>query len=86
MATKVIACFTKNDLPNLNLSPVVTIRDLDSDKIVVNNAPMIEVGDGFYKYEFISWDNRKNYVWKADGGKDLNSFERYNYGINDFVP
>lgn len=43
---------------------------------------MTEIGNGFYKYDFVAYDNSKNYAILCDGGNTLSDDERYQGGAN----
>lgn len=79
----VSAFFTENGLPKTGLSATLRIRDLSDDSLVVTDAAMSEVGDGFYKYDFSSYDSSKEYAIRCDGSATLADHERYTYGGND---
>jgi len=75
--------FTSLGVPVTGLSPTIRIRDLSTNTLVVTDAAMTEVGDGFYKYDFTTYDATKQYVIRTDGGATLPAGERYGYGNND---
>ena len=50
--------------------------------LVVTDAAMTEVGDGFYKYEFTTWDPLENYVFRSDSGVAQADSERYATGAS----
>lgn len=83
--TKVISSlFTNGGTPVLGLSPTIRIWEIDSlgDTLVVNDAAMIEVGDGFYKYSFSAYDPTKEYLFRSDGSTTLPASERYQKASN----
>jgi hypothetical protein len=48
---------------------------------------MIEVGDGFYRYEFLEadgYDPDDDFVATIDSGSPLTGVERYAFGASDF--
>jgi len=79
----VLAFFTNSGVPTTGLSPTIRILDVDDSTAVVTNAPMVEVGDGFYKYDFTAYDGKKDYAVRCDGGATLSPSDRYSYGNND---
>lgn len=89
MATKKITTFfTKNGVPETGLSPLMTIRELDPvnpalSTVVVNGLPMTEIGGGWYRYDYASYDYTKDYVFLSDGGASLSAFERYQTAANE---
>ena len=89
MARKVITTFfTKKGAPETGLSPTITIRELDdinpaTTTVVVNAQPMAEIGDGWYVYDFTSYDVTKSYTFVAEGGATLPDAERWQPGVND---
>ena len=74
------AVFTYNGAPKLLLSPLITIYDVSDGSAVVSGADMTEIGGGFYKYNYTSFDSTKNYVFVCDGGAAQQDGERYTYG------
>lgn len=89
MATKIISSFfTKNGSPETGLTPLITIRELDPTNpalstVVVNGAVVTEVGGGWYRYDFTTYDVTKDYVMTVDGGGSLAAHERYQSGANN---
>lgn len=71
--------FTDVGVPRTGLSPTLRIWEVavGSHTLVVTDDPMIEVGGGFYKYNFATYDPDKNYVVRSDGGAVLDDSERY---------
>ena len=61
------AYFEENDVQKTGLSPtpVLTVRKLSDNSIVLNSVSMVEVGDGWYKYEWSGEDNTESYVGSA---------------------
>jgi len=62
----IASCFTENGEPALGLSPIVNIRDISTGALVITDAAMTEKGDGFYAYDFVGYDEEKDYAIKAD--------------------
>jgi len=79
----ITAFFTNNGIPATGLSPTIRIRDLFDNSLVITDAAMSEVGDGGYKYNYISYDATKEYSIRCDGGVLLSATERYTYGGNE---
>jgi len=78
----ITACFSNNGTPATGLSPTIRIRDLSDNSLVVTDAAMSEVGDGYYKYNFSGYDKDKDYAIRCDGGATLSGYDRYTYGSN----
>ena len=78
----IIACFTDTGLPKTGLSPIINVWKSDG-ALVVDEQIMVERAGGFYDYDFSSYDNNENYVFRADGGLSLSDYDRYVYGTND---
>lgn len=73
------AYFAEDGAPKAGLTPTVTVyRDSDS-AVVVNAQNMTEIGTGFYKYEFTTYDEEESYSYVADS-VTLTAFERYAVG------
>ena len=84
MATKIIpAFFTVSGVPTTGLAPTITIWELSPDVIVIVAGALIEVGSGWYRYNFTTYDYTKSYVFTVDGGASLNGCERYKIGGYD---
>ncbi|RLI53567.1 MAG: hypothetical protein DRP09_15415 [Candidatus Thorarchaeota archaeon] len=77
----ILAYFTQDGEPALGLSPVVTIRDVETGNIVISGASMIEKGDGFYGYYFTSFNPEQNYAIICDS-VTLSGVERYTYAAS----
>jgi len=79
----VSAFFTQNGSPTTGLSPTIRIRDASDGSLVVTDASMTEVGDGFYKYDFTGYLYSTDYTIRTDGGATLDDSERYGYSVNE---
>ncbi len=81
--TNIIAFFTSSGIPATGLSPTINIRNVVTTTLLVSSDPMIEVGDGFYKYDFVAYDPETDYSIRCDGTASLPAAERYVYGGNE---
>lgn len=79
----ITAFFTENGIPKTGLSPTIRIRTLSDNVLVITDVAMTEVGDGFYKYDFTTYDGTVGYSIRCDGGATLQDGERYTSGTND---
>jgi hypothetical protein len=79
----ITAFFTENGVPKTGLSPTIRIRTLSDNVLVITDALMAEVGDGFYKYDFTTYNGTLKYSVRCDGGATLSGSERYTFGTND---
>lgn len=79
--------FTSNSIPHTGLSPIIDVFELGtvvtSSSHVVSAATMAEIGGGWYRYDFSTYDPAKNYVFNIDGGSTLSDCDRYKYGGNE---
>ena len=77
--------FTEAGAPKTGLAPTIRIWEVNAGahNLVITDASMTEVGDGFYKYNFATYDATKNYVVRADGGVVLANVDRYEYGATE---
>ena len=57
----ITAFFTSSGVPITGLSPTIRIRDVSDNSLLVTDAAMSEIGDGNYKYNFITYDLHKDY-------------------------
>lgn len=89
MANKIITVhFTNNGAPQTGLTPTIDIFELNplvpsSNTQVVTAGATVEIGMGFYRYDFATYDPTKNYVFSFDGGASLSGCDRYKYGGNE---
>lgn len=80
---QIVSNFTDGGLPLTGLSPTIKIREVGTGLVVITADPMTDIGDGFYKYSFTTFDTDKSYVYVVDGGNALADEIRYSYGGND---
>lgn len=73
----IVVWFSASGAPQTGLSPTLDIYDLSDNSIAVNDGSMTEIGDGFYKYSFTSYQSSKDYNIVCDGGATLSGHERY---------
>ncbi len=87
MPQDIVAYFAINGVPALNLSPTIRIRELLSGSpnsvLVVAGDAMSAIGDGYYKFIFVSFDPRKEYVFRANGGASVPSTDRFAIGATE---
>jgi len=86
----IVSFFTENGEPVIGLSPIINIRDVSNGSLVVSSGTMIEKGDGFYAYDFVGYDDTKDYAIRADSvtlsGTDRYAFAstgEYNESLNE---
>jgi len=72
----VVAYFENGGSPATGLTPLLKIRAIDSGSLVVEDIPMAEVSNGFYRFDFTTYDITKDYVMLADG-VILSNSDRY---------
>lgn len=77
-----IVFFSDVGTPKTGLSPVIDIWEDDGVQLVTA-AAMTEIGGGFYKYDFTTYDETKNYCFRADGTSTLTPNDRYTYNTNE---
>jgi hypothetical protein len=79
----ITAFFTDKGVPKTGLSPIITVRKVSDNSIVVNGLSMSEIGSGWYKYDFATYDKSIEYaiVMDANSGS-ISDFERYKYAGN----
>lgn len=79
MGKIISSLFTINGTPTDGLSPTIRIWEITSSSstLIIIDDPMVEIGDGFYKYNFTTYDPTKEYLFRTDGGASLPIFERF---------
>ena len=73
----ILSMFTSSGSPASSLTPTVRVRNVATNALVATDAAMLEVGDGWYKYDFTTYDPLLDYAIRCDGGAALPSGERY---------
>lgn len=68
--------FENSGVPATGLTPTITIRD-DAGTVVTLNAPVIEIGGGWYFYDPSILLSKEGYSWVCDGGVGLSNVDRY---------
>ena len=79
----IVAYFTDGGTPKIGLSPTIRIRDVSDSSLVITDAAMSEMGDGFYKYDFATYDSSVEYSIRCDGGATLKDDDRYTVAGNE---
>ena len=77
----IMSCFTENGVPKTGLSPIIDVWDDSGNHPVIGSA-MTELAGGFYKFDYVAYDDETNYVFKAFGGTTLPIAEQYIVGSN----
>ena len=76
--------FTDKNIPSTGLIPTIRVRKVSDGQLVVTDENMVEIGDGWYRYDFVAYDSKINYVIRCDGGASLLDSDRYiGAGSND---
>ncbi len=89
MANKIISVhYTNNGVPQTGLTPKIDVFELDPlnpgvNTQVVTSGATVEIGMGFYRYDFATYNPLKSYVFMFDGGAALPACDRYKYGGNE---
>lgn len=88
MNNKIItAFFSDRGIPAEGLTPAIRIRTVADNTVVVGDDPanpvyMTELGDGFYKYDFVDYDSDQDYLMLMDGGDILTVHDRFQVAAN----
>lgn len=72
--------FAKSGIPQVSLSPKITITKASDGVVAVNQDAVINRGSGFYYYKF-TLDRFESYFVLVDGGSSLTGASRYKYAI-----
>jgi hypothetical protein len=89
MTHKIISVhFTSVGTPITGLTPTIDIYELNlndpsTNTLIVVAGETTEIGSGWYRYDFLTYDDTKNYVYTFDGGDTLTAGERYKIGGNE---
>lgn len=83
MTKKITTFFTSSGTPQTGLSATIRIRN-GAGTLVITDAAMTEIGDGFYGYDFTTYDEEEEYSIRCDGSASLtNALDRYTYAGNE---
>lgn len=77
-----ISFFMDAGTPKTGLSPVMDVWKADGTQVVTSQA-MTEIGGGFYKYDFSTYDEDEDYCIRADGTSTLSGADRYVISSNE---
>lgn len=82
----ILAAITLRGEPQEGLAtlPTIRVRDLSDDSLVITDAEMSEVGDGWYKYNFTGYNAEVDYAIRIDAGATFPDADRYYY-TSDFA-
>lgn len=71
-----------NGNPATGLTPTLLMYSLTgtTETLVIPSATMTEVGNGFYQYNFSTYDPTQEYVFRIDGGATLTNNVRWQAG------
>lgn len=89
MANKILTVhFTTSGLPTIGLTPTIDIYELDpinpnTNTLIVNDGATVEIGLGWYRYDFTLYNPTKSYIYTFDGGNTLTDCERFKIGGNE---
>jgi hypothetical protein len=67
-----------NGNPATGLVPTIVIQNIINDDVVINGSDMKEVGNGVYKYLFLTYDPNILYYFTCDAGSSISN--RYSDG------
>lgn len=84
----ITAHFTSASIPQTGLTPTIDMFELGPTPAspsvhVVVASTMVEIGGGWYRYDFSAYDPAKSYVFNIDGGDTLSDCDRYKHGGNE---
>jgi len=79
----IIAFYTDDGAPKTGLSPTIRIRKVSDNSLLVTDAAMAELGDGWYKYDYGAYDEELDYAVRCDAGSSLTTADRYKYAGNE---
>lgn len=80
---QIAVSFTKEWSPALGLHPTVTIMDRGGN-MYVEWWPLFEMGYGWYIYNFDRYSADKVYLYTFDWGAELDDYDRYKFGGNEY--
>jgi len=84
MSKYIKSVFTKNGgEPALGLFPSVTVSNVSTGDVIINNAPMSEVGNGAYKYLFSAFNSAIDYHIICNANNRSLDGKGFAYGGND---
>lgn len=92
MTNKILTVhFTTSGLPVTGLNPIINIYELNLtdpsiNTLIINNGITTEIGQGWYRYDFSSYDPIKSYTYVFDGGNTLTDWERFKAGKQEELP
>ena len=83
--TYILSFFTEDGIPKTGLVPTIRIRNVSTGALVITDESMNEIGDGFYKYNFQTYESGVDYAIRSDSGSILTGNDRYVFAGNDAI-
>lgn len=84
MTTNITAYFTTGGLPATGLVPGLTVRNVETGAVVVTGT-LGEVGDGWYRYQFVNYTGSVDYAITVNGSSSLLDSQYAYAGNENFV-
>ena len=79
----ILTSFTDSGSPKTGLTPIIRIRNASNGALIITDEEMVEIGDGSYTYNFISYDKDISYSIRCDGRGTLSLSDRYTFAGNE---
>lgn len=79
----IASAFIHDDIPINTLTPKITIYKIPDTTEFISLEDMNSIGGGWYFYNFIDYVPSEEYLFTIDGGVELHSTERYQFGGNE---
>ena len=87
---RIATAFENDDgTPVEGLSPTIRIRDMTDRSLVIDDDPMVEVGDGGYDYVFAGYDPTHEYqimCYAGDGATNMSRRHAWGWTPQDYGP
>lgn len=89
MSKKIVAVYQNElNIGQTGLTPFIRIWNLDitPPSIILSSGVMTEIGEGAYYYNFTTYTGTVSYLFRCDGGSEMDGLNRYVWSTNENDP
>lgn len=79
----ILAAWTDNDVPKTGLSALISIWNVASTALLIDEAAMTEITPGLYKYDYVAYDPSIEITGWCDAGEATDSARFLYFGNRD---
>lgn len=62
------------------------ITDASNVEVIISGTSMAEISEGAYIYNFVDYSGTYSYLFRCDGGAEMDGLDRYVWSTNEIDP